>query len=1449
MPRLRRVHFASIGHRDARLAPLTLDLRDPKGGAADSVIWLRNGGGKSSILNLFFSVFRPGLGEFLGKAVDGQSRHLADYVKAEDTAFVITEWEVDGTQQGLGLEQPATRILGQVIEWRGRQRSSDTSRLQRRFFTLRTDDVVHWDTLPVHGIMDAPVVSMDAFLDWLRQVRDERPAREVVVEEHQGKWIRHLESIHLDPELFRYQLQMNRREGAADEAFRFATARAFVEFFLELTLDTSRADQVSANLKELREKLQRLPGHRDERAFLQRAVEALGPLVIEADLLRKASEEREACLAAARAVAGGLRDAAVQAETRRNTLDVRLVGLQQRQKELANEERRISRWTEGLERRAVEMDVAEAKEALVRATATRVQAVRHRQLMEAVPRWRDVQALGDRCAHLRARLAEEDQEREPVLALLKQAGSVLCAALDSARRDAEGLAEARDANVQAAQGARAAAQTRKEAAVAAEAEARKDAELLRRQLGERDRERETLVHQAMLAPRESAVDAHTRWAQLRDRAQARRHQAEASKEVLEQEREEVHRRREVLHGEHAATREKERAERQRLDDAQAERARLETDRDVVKLEEEVARADAFSRGLAERLMEAAAAQEVRLRRSAVEGAEDERAAAQWEQCGLLPPAVDVERVLERLRERGIEAHAAQAYLADNLRLERDSKAAMLAADPARFGGVFVSERDMDRVRAIEQLDRGLRTPVMISVSTLQAQHEAASSVVAGPEGAGTYDHAAAATEVSDIRDRRARRQGQEGKLQERSAHLRAMSERVRDFMARWGDGRWEAMCERLDMLGAEAERLAADLQETEQQRDAVAAAIAEVDAEREQAERDQRQATDACRALQAFVESHDRHVDARRQELLGAEKREREAAAAAAVAGDEARAAEERRDQEVRLRDEARSRASALRAEAEAVQWSDGDPVRHPPALDASRNRYEHLLREYDQVFGESRLKWELERAEEEWTRAEHALAAALGDDLSRDEVAALSDVTGDRAGEELQQASDAERQARLWELDAERQVAQSDKALKALPPRVRDAADLPPDEAPPVTAAACRTRAEALREQLEGVRNTSREVSERYQQARADRDESERARAALAGRLTRIAESCDVEAGSPAALPEGDADVEALVKTTIRAVKDANDGVQTAAARVRTAVEQVRALAADPRFGDQPGAWKQRLVDIHETLVENAAPLQRDLRQRIGALDHEIASLEGDRQTLLTSLLAVADDGVDLLRATERASRLPDALGRWAGQSFLKVSLDVPAGDEERRARLGPLVDELVEKASIPGGLSLVQQSVMRLHGSRPLQATILKPEATRRLDRVDIVAMSNFSGGERLTAAVLLYCTLVRLRARRRGRGQSYPGNVLLLDNPIGTCSSVPLIELQREVARAMDTQLLYTTGVDDLAALAQLPNVVRLRNAHRNRATGDQHVTEAEGEITGVRIVRREQPGSTP
>ena len=67
MAKLLRLHLTSVGHKDARFFPLMLDFRDRDGLPTDVVVWLMNGGGKSSLMNLFYSSFLPETRKFLGE--------------------------------------------------------------------------------------------------------------------------------------------------------------------------------------------------------------------------------------------------------------------------------------------------------------------------------------------------------------------------------------------------------------------------------------------------------------------------------------------------------------------------------------------------------------------------------------------------------------------------------------------------------------------------------------------------------------------------------------------------------------------------------------------------------------------------------------------------------------------------------------------------------------------------------------------------------------------------------------------------------------------------------------------------------------------------------------------------------------------------------------------------------------------------------------------------------------------------------------------------------------------------------------------------------------------------------------------------------------------------------------------------------------------------------------
>ena len=223
-------------------------------------------------------------------------------------------------------------------------------------------------------------------------------------------------------------------------------------------------------------------------------------------------------------------------------------------------------------------------------------------------------------------------------------------------------------------------------------------------------------------------------------------------------------------------------------------------------------------------------------------------------------------------------------------------------------------------------------------------------------------------------------------------------------------------------------------------------------------------------------------------------------------------------------------------------------------------------------------------------------------------------------------------------------------------------------------------------------------------------------------------------------------------------------------------------------------------------------------------------------------------------LTAAQRHSRLPGSLGEWSDQQFLTIRFTKPGSDEDLKVRIASVIDEVVREGSKPEGLALLKRCVHEAVAPRGFKVTVLKPNSDLAVEPLDITLLGKYSGGEKLTVCVALYCTLARLRAVNRGLG--HVGGTLVLDNPLGTASHVKLLRLQREVAAAHGVQLVYTTGVEDVGAVGQFPNVVRLRNSpgtlrHRRYVTVESRTGTGVGDeddgITGVRVARDEGAAS--
>lgn len=412
-----------------------------------------------------------------------------------------------------------------------------------------------------------------------------------------------------------------------------------------------------------------------------------------------------------------------------------------------------------------------------------------------------------------------------------------------------------------------------------------------------------------------------------------------------------------------------------------------------------------------------------------------------------------------------------------------------------------------------------------------------------------------------------------------------------------------------------------------------------------------------------------------------------------------------------------------------------------------------------------------------------------------------------------------------------------------------RDAEDLPADRPRPADAATARAVAREL-----GL-----EIETHYDQER----QAEQERIRLEGRATELhlastkcsglrdtlrsaadASGVELPVATPLELPAADDALASAVDARRTRFNAACHRAKSTRDKSADVAESVRRAAGHSQFADLRAQYQERMKVPTDALCEDAARLAGELATRSIVVQDALARLDDDRRLIVSELLHVADGVTTLLRRAERASQLPATLEGWGGKPYLRIGFSFPEADAERRARLEPLVDRLVALAEIPDGIALVVRTASELAGAKGFDVKILKPDTVLRPDPIPLPLMSTFSRGQQLTAAILLYCTLVQLRARSRGRGHSVQdAGILILDNPIGTCSNVRLLQLQREIAALMRVQLIYTTGVEDLEALATFPNKIRLRNTHRDRPSGDFHVTVEEpdhGAVDGVRLV---------
>lgn len=1436
---MRRVRLHRIGPAAARFVDVTLELTGDDGQPLHSILWLRNGGGKSTVLSLICAVVRPHRRDFLATSTTG--KHLEDYVLGSDTAHVVVEWSGPGG---------ATLVTGAVYEWADRVQPADPNRdhdrLGARWYVFRSPagSEATLDALPFDSV-DTLEPAPTSLRDFASAVKrwGAIPDCGAAVTDSQDRWAQLLDDHGLDPSIFTAILQMNATEGGIEGQFQFRGPDQFVRYLLELIVDPEVPAAVSQILEKVREGLAARPEILADLAFADEAA----PLLADLAAARAAHDHAGEAVGAAESAARDLATA-LAAATRRAEADAD--GHAERVASLADVAARheadaaVDRRAEASARhRAAAARVAAAK---VRATSL---AEEQAAASALVAGWNAVATVDAarqarrRVVSLEEQLAAATAEAAPLRARLDETAAGYARALDASVAGLDARAAALDDEVAQARdterAARAASQTASEqrGALAGELTAvthalaglEADLAAASAHLGHAPAANVDAASVEDAIARNEQVDADAadeldRLATERAGLRERRQELTASADSVAAARRAAERT-----AESTATRAAEL--RDRIDELAADE-RLRTLAGGTDIDPVAEAADLAA------LLTAAVARAERGRvELAVADADDERALATLGADRLLPPTLDVVRAADVLDRAGIPVTTGWRYLADSVPPER--RADLMAAAPALAGGLLVhEERDLPAARTA-LTGSGLRPTSPVVLATTRDLENALGADVTGwllPPAAALTDRAAAGAEID-------RREAARAHRADADAELVARRDADADRRRRLDRLRADCPPGTLDALDAAAEEAAeavatadADLARISLEVAAVGEREADADTRRGELERARRAAAAAIATLSSLLP--------RVRDAAGRRARAAELPALIAERGAEMdRATADEAD----ARDAAAAaseQVTAVRrvlAEQRDVRASLPDPgplAVSAESLDDARRAWDSADQAYRREVSESSLAVALEEAR----RALAAPAARVADLRAevRERAESLLDgpdgadaATRDAAAARAQ--STAERLTSAGgELRAERRDA--DAELAAHPAEDQD--DLPNDPGELDTA---RTRA------LEAAAEAAARVAA-HLEAKAAAEDSARDAEALRGiareratGLTHLLELLPVDpaADGPDAPEVGSLDdAHTAVTGARRRVDAALAEARKASRMVEDVARRIVVWAASDRFAAvKPDVRDRfRVADVAGELAPVADTLAADLAVYATNLRERLTDLEEDKAVVVTAMTGMVRQALRSLARAQSLSELPPTLGEWAGQRFLEVGprASVETADAVVRDRCARLVDALTARgAEVPRGLELLWQATDAVVGDGNWKARVLKPSTTFAVERVSVERMRKWSGGEKVTISLLLFCMVAKLRATSRGR--DVPGlGALPLDNPLGKANYVVFLDLQRKVAAANGVQLIFLTGVGDLKAVGRFPNIIRMRNV---AGRGRQYVRQEERILAGT------------
>ena len=279
-------------------------------------------------------------------------------------------------------------------------------------------------------------------------------------------------------------------------------------------------------------------------------------------------------------------------------------------------------------------------------------------------------------------------------------------------------------------------------------------------------------------------------------------------------------------------------------------------------------------------------------------------------------------------------------------------------------------------------------------------------------------------------------------------------------------------------------------------------------------------------------------------------------------------------------------------------------------------------------------------------------------------------------------------------------------------------------------------------------------------------------------------------------------------------------------------------ALATDIKYYTD-----QQLIDHSEDHILT-------MRDAIEMVESQITVNKDKLELINSSFDRLLDEADNALHAAFRV-KIPEDMMHYSGKAILKSKLTPKnklrqtLSQSQRSSMYLAHIKSNVNNQSIDeDGYKLatafliksyelvLADNVARVKNSL-LNIQIIKPHDVE-IDYIPVDKMIG-SGGEGLTAGLLLYLVIANIRGESMGQGQiGQSGSFLLLDNPFSKANKIDLIRPQTQLAKKLNIQLIFATGIEDLNAIGEFEHVIRLRKDRMDANSKRQYIEHDQPQV---------------